>query len=518
MSRPRSVMRKIKEVLRLTFGEGLSRRQVSRATALPYTTVSDHLARAAKAGISWPLPEDLDDAALEARLFTRPALPGSASRSPRPLPDWAELDRELRSRKNVTLALLHLEYKEQRPEGYGYSQFCVHYHAWRRTVDLVMRHEHKAGEKCFVDWAGQTVPIIDPRTGEIALAAQIFVAVLGASSHTYAEAFASQELAHWISGHINAFEAWGGATRIVVPDNPRTGVTKAHRYEPILNATYAEMAAHYGVAVIPARPRKPRDKAKCEVGVQVVQRWILARLRKRRFFSIAELNTAIKELLVWLNARPLRKLEGSRQSLYEAIDRPALRPLPQARYQFATWKTATVNIDYHIEVDHHYYSVPYQLARQVVDVRLSATTVEVFHRGRRVASHLRSAMRGRYTTAPEHMPEAHRRHLEWTPGRIVRWAEETGPKTASLVKAVMEGRPHPEQGYRSCLGIMRLGRRFGDDRLEAACTRALAVSALSYRSVESILKTGLDRQPLPEATTVAVARTHEFVRGPHYYS
>ncbi|MBI2983529.1 MAG: IS21 family transposase [Chloroflexi bacterium] len=507
-------MRKVKEVLRLTFGEGLSRRQVSAATGLPYTTIADHLARATKAGITWPLPEGLDDAALEARLFARPAIPDAASR---PLPDWAELDRELRSKKNVTLALLHLEYKEQHPEGYQYTQFCRHYHAWRGTVDLVMRQEHKAGEKCFVDWAGQTVPIIDPRTGEIVLEAQIFVAVLGASSHTYAEAFASQELEHWISGHISAFEAWGGATRIVVPDNPRTGVTKAHRYEPILNATYAEMAAHYGCAVIPARPRKPRDKAKCEVGVQVVQRWILARLRKRRFFSLAELNAAISELLRWLNERPFKKLEGSRAKLFAELDRPALRPLPAIRYQFATWKSATVNIDYHIEVDHHFYSVPYQLAREQVDVRISATTVEVFRHGQRVASHLRSSVRGGYTTAPEHMPEAHRRHLEWTPGRIVRWAEETGPRTASLVKAVMESRPHPEQGYRSCLGIMRLGKRFGDERLEAACTRALAVSALSYRSVESILRAGLDRQALPQPAPELIPREHANLRGPDYY-
>ena len=514
MARPRSLMRKIKEVLRLHLGEGLSRRQVSRATGLPYTTIVDHLARARRAGLTWPLPEGLDDAALEARLFTRATIPAAAAR---PLPDWAELDRELRSKKNVTLALLHLEYKERHPEGYQYTQFCRHYHAWRGKVDLVMRQEHRAGEKCFVDWAGQSVPIVDPRSGEIAFEAAVFVAVLGASNHTYAEAFRSQELAHWISGHVRAFEAWGGATRIVVPDNPRTGVTKAHRYEPILNATYAEMAAHYGTAVIPARPYRPRDKAKVEVGVQVVQRWILARLRKRRFFSLIELNTAIRELLAGLNRKPFKKLPGSRQSTFEELDRPALRPLPATRYQFAIWKTATVNLDYHIEVDHHYYSVPYQLARDVVDVRTSEATVEVFRRGRRVASHLRSREQGRHTTTDAHMPESHRRYLEWTPGRIVRWAEGTGPQTAALVSAVMEGRPHPEQGYRSCLGIMRLGKRFGDERLEAACTRALAVRALSYRSVESILKTGLDRQPLAQALPLVPARTHEFVRGPDYY-
>jgi len=513
--RPRSAMRKMKEVLRLHLGEGLSRRQVSAATGLPYTTISDHLARVRRAGLSWPLPGDLDDAALEARLFTRGAVPASTSR---PLPDWAALDRELRGTRNLTLALLHLEYKEQHPEGYQYTQFCRHYHTWRRTVDLVMRHEHRAGERCFVDWAGQTVPITDPATGEVSFDAQIFVAVLGASNHTYAEAFRSQELEQWIAGHVHAFEAWAGCPRIVVPDNPRTGVTSAHRYEPILNPTYAEMAAHYGVAVLPARPRKPRDKAKAESGVQVVQRWILARLRHRRFFSLGELNVAIKELLDWLNRRPFKKLPGSRQSLFEELERPALRPLPQTRYQFALWKSAKVAIDYHAEVDHHSYSVPHQHVGERVDVRLSATTVELFLRSRRIASHLRSSARGGYTTLAEHMPQSHRRHLEWTPGRIVRWAEETGPKTASLVQAVMESRPHPEQGYRSCLGIIRLGRRYGDERLEAACERALAVQAHSYRSVESILKHGLDREALPETTALVVAaRVHEFVRGPGYY-
>jgi len=515
MPRPRSAMRRIREVLRLCLGEGMSPRQVASAVALSRITIRRYLERAQLAGLSWPLPNELDDDALEQRLFAPPPPPGHT----RPLPDWAEVHRELRAMKNVTLQLLHLEYKEQHPaDGYQYSQFCLLYRAWRDTLDLVMRQEHRAGERCFVDWAGQTVPIIDPASGERSIDAQIFVAVLGASNHTYAEAFPSQELEHWIAGHVNAFEAWAGCPRICVPDNPRTGVTTAHRYEPILNATYAEMAAHYGLAVIPARPRRPRDKAKAEVGVQVVQRWVLARLRHRRFFSLAELNAAIKELLRALNARPFKKLAGSRQSLFEQLERPALRPLPQARYQFALWSSAKVAIDYHAQVDHHYYSVPHQHVGERVDVRLSATTVEIFLRGRRVASHLRSRVRGGYTTAAEHMPESHRRHLEWTPGRIVRWAEETGPQTASLVKAVMESRPHPEQGYRSCLGIIRLGKRYGDERLEAACKRALAVQAQSYRSVESILKHGLDREPLPETTTALFAvRRHENVRGPDYY-
>ena len=514
MPRPRSTMRKIKEVLRLGLAEGgMSCRLVGQATGLPTTTVFDYLARARAAGLTWPLLDDVDDAALERLLFRLPERPTA-----RPLPDWAEVHTELRSRKDVTLALLHLEYKEQHPDGYQYSQFCRHYHAWLGTRDLVMRQEHKAGERCFVDWAGGTVPIFDPLSGEASFAAQIFVAVLGASSHTYAEAFPSQELVHWIAGHTHAFEAWGGVPRICVPDNAKTGVTKAHRYEPILNRSYQEMAAHYGVAILPARPRAPRDKGKVESGVQLVQRWILARLRRRRFFSLAELNTAIRELLVGINRKPFRKLEGSRQSQFEAVDRPALRPLPLVRYEFATWKSATVNIDYHVEVEHHYYSVPYQLAREVVEVRLAERTVEILHHGRRVASHLRSSVRGRPTTLSEHMPEAHRRYLEWTPGRIVRWAEETGPQTAALVAAVMDARPHPEQGFRSCLGIMRLGKRYGDLRLEAAAARALAIRGLSYRSVESILKTGLDKQPLPEPASELVPREHENVRGARYYA
>jgi transposase len=379
-----------------------------------------------------------------------------------------------------------------------------------------MRQEHRAGEKLFVDFAGPTIPITDPRTGEIT-AAQLFVAVLGASSYTYAEALPSQELPHWIAAHVHAFSFLGGCTRLIVPDNLKAGVTRAHRYEPDINPTYAEMAAHYGTAVIPARPRKPRDKAKAESGVLVVERWILAALRHRTFFSIAEANEAIRERLAWLNARPFKKLPGSRASLFAELDRPALRPLPAVPHEFATWKTATVNIDYHVEVDRHWYSVPYQLVGDGCDIRVTAAIVEVLHKGRRVASHRRSGEERRFTTDAPHMPEAHRRHAEWSPSRIVAWAGGTGPATAALVAAIMASRPHPEQGFRSCLGIMRLGRRFGDERLEAAAARALAVRALSYRSVESILRNGLDGLPLPGSEPVTVIGDHANVRGAGYY-
>jgi len=510
--RPRSAMRKIREILRLTFHEGLSRRQAAAATGVPASTVTDQLARARRAGLGWPLPEDIDDAQLEARLFA-PASPPPAQR--RPLPDWPAVHRELR-RPGVTLGLLFMEYKERYPDGYQYSWFCHAYRRWQGRLDLVMRQEHRAGEKLFVDFAGQTIPITDPRTGEIT-PAQLFVAVLGASSYTYAEALPSQALAHWIAAHVHAFAFLGGCTRLIVPDNLRSAVSRAHRYEPELNRTYAELAAHYGCAVIPARPRKPRDKAKVESGVLVVERWILAALRDRTFFSLAEANAAIAERLEWLNDRPFRKLPGSRRELFERLDRPALRPLPAQPYEYATWRTATVNIDYHVEIERHWYSVPHQLVGQSCDIRVTAGVVEVLHRGRRVASHPRSGEQRRFTTESEHMPEAHRRHAEWTPGRIVAWADRTGPATGALVSAIMASRPHPEQGFRSCLGIMRLGRRYGDERLEAAAARALAIRAHSYRSVESILKGGLDGLPLPGSEPVTTIGDHANVRGAGYY-
>jgi transposase len=505
-------MRKIRQILRLALGEGFSRRQVAAATGVPGSTVGDHLARARRAGLSWPLPEDLDDAQLEARLFVSAEPPPEASR---PLPDWPSVHRELR-RKGVTLQLLHLEYKERHPDGYQYTQSCRLYRAWQGRLDLVMRQEHRAGEKLFVDFAGMTLPITDPETGEV-WQAQLFVAVLGASSYTYAEALPSQELPHWIAAHVRAFEAMGGCPRILVPDNLRSGVTRAHRYEPDLNRTYEEMAAHFGCAVIPARPAKPRDKAKAESGVLQAARWVLAALRQRTFFSLAEANAAVAERIAWLDARPFKKLPGSRLSLFETLDRPALRPLPARRYEYATWKTAKVNVDYHVEVERHWYSVPYQLVGQRLDIRVTVTVIEVLHRGRRVASHRRSAERGRFTTLAEHMPEAHRRHATWTPARIVAWAERTGPSTAGLVAAIMASRPHPEQGFRSCLGIMRLGRRYGEARLEAAAIRALAIRAHSYRSVESILKAGLDGVPLPGDEPVTTIGDHANVRGPAYY-
>lgn len=512
MPRPRVAMRKIRDVLRLTFGEGLSRRQVSASLGIPVTTVSDHVARAKAARLSWPLPDDLDDAGLEHALFP----PTAPSHVPRPLPNWSYVHTELR-KKSVTLQLLWLEYREAHPDGYGYSQFCLHYQSWRQRVDVVMRQTHRAGEKLFVDFPGQTIPIYDRSSGAVSMRAELFVAVLGASSYLYAEGFPSQELLYWVTGHVHAFEYMGGCAEIVVCDNLRSGVNRSHRYEPDINATYQEMAAHYSMAVIPTRAYKPRDKAKVEAGVLLAERWIIARLRRERFYSLPEANARIRQCVEEINHRPFKKMDGSRRSLFEAVDRPALRALPPTPYQFAVWKRMTVNIDYHVDADHHYYSVPYQLVGQKVDVRLAAVTVEIFYSSKRVASHVRSFVRFGHTTDPAHMPESHRRHAQWTPSRIVAWARKTGPHAAQLVEEILASRPHPEQGFRSALGIIRLADRYGTDRTEAACERALALRSFSYRSVESILKHSLDRQPLPEVQASRPHPRHRNVRGAHYY-
>jgi transposase len=506
-------MRKVRDILRLAWGQGLSHRQVGASLNIPFTTVADHVRRAKEAGLRWPLPEGLDDTALEARLFKKDPAPPTETR---PVPDWNKVHAELR-RKGVTLMLLWLEYKQEHPDGWGYSRFCHHYRAWQGHLDVVMRQEHRAGEKCFVDFPGDKLPIYDRRSGQVAFSAELFVAVLGASSYLYAEAVRSQDLASFVGAHRNAFEFFGAVPAIVVPDNLLAAVKKAHRYEPEINATYQEMADHYGTAVIPARVRKPRDKAKVEAGVLLAERWILAVLRNRRFYSLPEANAEIFRLVGTINARPFKKLPGSRTELFEKIDRPAMRALPPDRYEFARWRLGLkVNIDYHVEWNRHYYSVPYQLVGSRVDVRATSGIVEVFCAGRRVASHVRDDTPGGYSTDPAHMPKSHRAHAEWTPSRIVAWAERTGEATAALAAAIMESRPHPEQGYRSCLGIIRLADRYGPERLDAACARALAARALSYRSVESILRHGLETQPL-ERPVLRPHPRHANVRGATYY-
>jgi len=513
MSTKRLSMRKVKEVLRLKWECGLSNRQIAKSCSIGRATVAEYLRRAKEAGLCWPLPSGLDEAKLEKLLFPPPP---SVPLEFRPVPDWTEVHRELK-RKGVTLFLLWQEYKEAHPEGYQYSSFCKQYQAWTGKLDLIMRQDHRAGEKLFVDYAGQTVPVVDSTTGEIRQA-QIFVAVLGASNYTYAEATWSQSLPDWIGSHTRTFQFFGGVPEVVIPDNLKTGVTKASRYEPDLNPSYQEMATHYSCAVIPTRVRKPRDKAKVEAGVQVVERWILARLRNVTFFSLTELNTAIQKLIKKLNGRPFKKLPGSRQSLFDSLDKPALKPLPAQPYVYAEWKKARVHIDYHIEVEGHYYSVPYQLVKHQVEVRITRQIVEIFHKGRRVASHRRSKEKGYHTTLTEHMPKAHQRYAEWTPERLIRWAAKNGIATAQLVENILGSRPHPQQGFRSCLGIMRLGKEYGQERLEAACARALAIGGTSFKSIQAILKAGLDRRALLEQHRETPAIHHSNIRGPQYYN
>ncbi len=513
MAGRRLSMRKIKEVLRLRLENNCSIRQISESCNIGRSTVSEYLIRAERAGLTWPLPAEVSDTDIENRLF--PKIPREAL-SQRQMPSMDYLRQEL-SKKGVTLQLLWYEYKQENPEGFQYSQFCERYREWAKKLDVSLRQRHRAGEKLFVDYAGQTMPIIDPATGEIR-DAQVFIATLGASSYTFAEASMSQDLPSWIKSHVHAFEFFGGVPEILVPDNLKSGVTKACRYEPDINPTYMDLAQHYGTTVIPARSAKPKDKAKVEAAVLFAERWILAPLRKISFFSLHELNKAIALRLADLNNRKFKKLDATRRQLFDAVDKPALKPLPVDPYEFAEWKKAMVNIDYHIEVCRHYYSVPYQLIKEQVDVRITANAIEVLFKNRRVASHARSYKPGAFTTLPEHMPESHRKYLEWTPSRIISWAGKNGPKTEELIRLIIDSRAHPEQAYRSCLGIMRLAKRYSPERLEAACNRAVFIKALSYKSVESILRKGIDRQTfLFETPETGTTVNHPNIRGGEYY-
>jgi transposase len=516
MATERVSMRKTREILRQRWQLGLSHRKVARSLGVGVATVWTTEHRAVVAGLDWSGVQALADDVLEERLYgsARPGSPGAC----RPQPDCAWIHTELR-KAGVTLQLLHLEYLEKHPEGYQYTRFCEIYRRWRKKQSPVMRQVHRAGEKLFVDYAGKKPHYVDPATGEI-VEVELFVAVLGSSNYTYAEATRTQKSQDWIASHVRAFEFFGGVATLLIPDQLKSGVTRPCRYEPGVQRTYEEMASHYGTVVLPARQGKARDKAKVESGVLVAERWILARLRNETFFSLDELNARIRELLHELNKRPMRVYKASRRELFEKLERSALKPLPSRAFVHGEWKLARVNIDYHVEVDGHYYSVPYQLVHETVETRATVQTIEVFHRGARVASHRRSDVRGRHTTNPEHMPSSHRAHAEWTPSRLIRWAEnEVGPETARLVEVILADRPHPEQGYRSCLGIMRLAKRYTPERLEAACTRALAVGARSYRHVESILKHGLDRLPWPQLQPEPAPPPveHENIRGRSYF-
>jgi transposase len=504
-------MRKLREFLRLHFENKLSARAIARSVTISPSTAQVYLSRIRIAGVTWPLPPELDsDAALTKLMFAD----GSVSKSKRAEPNWPQLHLELK-KKHVTRQLLWEEYKTGQPDGYQYSAFCRHFEQWESRLQLSMRQEHRAGEKLFVDFSGDGIPVIDPKTGEVRIA-RLFVAVLGASSLTYVEAVSSEDLPTWVQCHVNALRFFGGSTAIWVPDNLKAGVTQPDRYEPELNPTYANLAEHYGVAVLPARVRRPRDKAKVEVGVLLAQRWIIAALRKRSFFSLEEVRAAVRPLLEKLNVRPMRRVKKSRRQLFEEIDRPALKPLPTRTYEFTEWKHVKAGINYHVEFKEHFYSVHYLLRQKQLELRATTTTVEVLSDGARVASHERDDSPNQYTTVKEHMPRAHRDYAEWDPPRLIAWAAKVGPGTAALVEGIMSRRIYPQHGFQSCQGVLALRKTHEDSRIEAACTRAVKANAFSYKSVRAILKNGLDREALVETPDKPLPK-HGNIRGSDYY-
>lgn len=510
MPADRLSMRKILEVLRLHHESGQPQRSIASSVQVGATTVRDYLRRAAAAGLSWPLPEGLDEARLEQLLFPTPPPKGTS----RPVPDFARVHAELR-RPDVTLALVWMEYLQQHPNGYQYSQFCDLYARWSRSLRVSMRQHHKAGDKMFVDFSGGTLEVIDANTGEVRRA-KLFVAVLGASSYTYVRAVLDESLPSWLSCHVSAFEFFGGVPEVVVPDNLKSGVTRAHIYEPDVNLAYTELATHYGTCVLPARSRKPKDKAKVEAGVQVAQRWILAVLRNHTFHSLKELNDAIVPLLEKLNARVMRLMRRSRKELYDALDAPALQKLPARAYEYSEWKKARVHPDYHVQFADNFYSVPFVHVGQEVFLRASGQTLEVLLHGSRVASHERLWGQWKYATVHEHMPPAHQAQADQTVPKILSWAQSIGPNTLCVMQARMADRKHAEHAVRSCYGILGLSRHYGRERLEQACIRALRFKATSYKSILSILKHRLDETGT-ETREDSPLPPHGNIRGGGYF-
>jgi transposase len=432
----------------------------------------------------------------------------------RQYPDWEHIHRELR-KKGVTLQLLWREYREQNSRGLAYSQFCYNYRDYVKTISPVMRQKHKGGEKTFVDYAGMKMPWIDRVTGEI-FEAEIFVGCLGASQFIFAEATASQQLADWLQSHIHMFEYFGGVSEILVPDNLKSGVTTAHRYDPDINPNYQLFAEHYGVAIIPARSGAPKDKAKVENAVGIVERQILAPLRHMTFMSIGEINREISKRLIVLNNQSFQKMKTSRQTLFEALDKSALKPLPGSRYQFAEWKKGKVHIDYHFIFDNHYYSVPYQHCQHSIEIRATARTVECFYQNERIATHARSYKAYAFTTLSEHMPKSHQEQAKYSLSHIKNWAQKIGPDTVAFIEHMMQSRSFPQQAYRACFGLLRLSQSYGEPRLEKACAKGLVVHATRYQQVESILKNRLEEAPISDTATAQLSE-HNNVRGSQYY-
>lgn len=513
MPRERLSMRKIQEMLRLKYECGLSIRKIAASLHISVGSVHDYLARLEVAGVSWPQAQQLSEQQLAERLFGGATVVSVRGTK---LPDWKHIDTELK-RKGVTLRLLWEEYRTNYPQGLGYSQFCKRFQDFQKTLDPRMRQSHTAGEKLFVDYAGMTLPLTDPHTGE-STPVQIFVATQGASSYTFAEASLSQTIPDWIASHVRAFAFFGGVTQLLVCDNLKSGVTNPCRYQPDIQRTYEEMAAHYGCAVLPARIVKPRDKAKVEAAVQSVEERLLAPLRNRQFFCLGDINQALRPLLAELNHQKMQGKEESRAQLFALLDQPQLLPLPIRPYELGLWSRARVHLDYHIAFEDRFYSVPYTLLKQEVEVRATPALLEIFHNGQRIASHVRVGQKYGASTQPEHMPENHKRHAEWSPERILVWVQKSGSAMKEVAEAILRSRAHPEQGFRACLGLLRLSETYGEQRAEAACKKALALCAPNYKSVKAILQNGMDRLPDKTQEAQVPSVEHDNIRGAHYYA
>jgi transposase len=509
MTQERLTLRKIREILRLKEEAGLSNRAIARANKISNSTVGEYLRRAEAANLHWPLPEGISEEELYRKLFPEDA---PADEPERPLPDCEYIKKELK-KKGVTLTLLWEEYKDKHPDHpYQYTRFCEYYRRWAKTQTPSARFPHNGGEVIEVDYVGLTMTLVNPESGATTQV-PVFVATLPASNYIYAEVQPSQEKCHWIGGHVRAFEFFGGVSKILRPDNPKMGVKSPNYYEPDLNPTYQEMAEYYQVAVLPARVRRPRDKGNVENGVQNVERWVLAPLRNQTFFSLGEANRAVQKLVEALNQKIMPQYGKSRRQLFEEIDQPELRPLPERPYQFALWKTAKVNIDYHVAFEKHFYSVPHTLIQQQVEIKVTERMVEIFHKGKQVALHPRSNAQGRFSTRAEHMPSNHRFVLEQDAHWLLKQAEAIGPHTTQYLKALLQSRSFPEQAYRSCLGVLSLARKFPHPLLETACERAFQAHLRSYKELKAELEALALNTPSPVPPLV-----HENIRGETYFN
>jgi len=512
-----------REILRLA-SLGISQRQMAESCGCSRNTVQETLIRSQVAKISWPLPEDWDDERLNQALYPeRHDRAADVTQSPdsKVLPDFEYVHREL-ARKGVNLKLLWSDYasacKAADQNYLQYAQFCVRYRKFAQKSKATMHINHKPGEKCSVDWAGTTINFYDRETGE-ELPAYLFVGVLNCSKYIFAQAFPSQKITHWISAHVQMFNYFQGVPRIIVPGNCKTAVVKASLDDPQLNRSYMEMAEHYHCAIVPARPRKPKDKPAAEKSVDIATTWILAALRDQLFFCLADLNQAIQEKLGIINNKPFQKLSGSRRSAFLGEEAATLQPLPQTPFEMAVWKTATAGFNYHIEVEKSFYSLPFRYIKYKVDIRLTARVVEIFHNGQRICSHPRYYGKpGHYETNPAHMPADHKSYLEWDSQRFRSWARKIGPNTVAVVEAVLASRTIEQQNYRSCFGLLKLADKHSESRLEAACAKAMALETPAYSVIKNILKSGRDLAEPTSSAPVRPMKIHRNVRGNDYYA